>query len=71
MILFSFLYIAVSHTAHIHYFSCHISIVSCHLCITFLNLSLNSDSVGECCKAQWVCVDQRIALYKSYLLLLQ
>ena len=24
----------------------------------------------ECCKEQWVCVDQRIALFKSYLLLL-
>ena len=28
------------------------------------------ENVGECCKAQRVCVPQRIALYKSYLLLL-
>ena len=27
-------------------------------------------NVGECCKAQWAWVHQRIALYKSYLLLL-
>ena len=26
------------------------------------------ENVGDCCKAQWVCVHQRIALYKSYLL---
>ena len=26
------------------------------------------ENVRECCKAQWVCVHQRIALYKSYLL---
>ena len=30
----------------------------------------NLENVGECCKAQWVWVHQRIALYKSYLLLL-
>ena len=28
------------------------------------------ENVGECCKVQWVCVHQRIMLYKSYLLLL-
>ena len=30
----------------------------------------NLENVGECCKAQWVRVHQRIALYKSYVLLL-
>ena len=30
----------------------------------------NLENVGECCKAQGVWVHQRIALYKSYLLLL-
>ena len=30
----------------------------------------NLENVGECCKVQWVWVHQRIALYKSYLLLL-
>ena len=36
-----------------------------YLCITFLNtlpfifFSLNLENVGECCKAQWVCVDQK------------
>ena len=29
----------------------------------------NAENVGECCKAQCVGVEQRIALYKSYLLL--
>ena len=29
-------------------------------------LSLNLEYVGECCKAQWVCVHQKIALYKCY-----
>ena len=29
----------------------------------------NLENAGECCKAQWVWVHQRIALYKSYLLL--
>ena len=44
--------------------------------ITFLNIlsliffSLNIEYGGECCKAQQVCVDQRMALYKSDLLLL-
>ena len=32
--------------------------------------SLNFENVGECSKAQWAYVDQRIALYKSDLLLL-
>ena len=45
-------------------------------CITFLNMlplvffSLNAQNVGESCEAQWVCVDQRTALYKKYPLLL-
>ena len=67
-------------------FCVYIYIVSCYICITFVNillfflfffffflslsLSLNVGNVGECCKAQWVCVHQRIALYKSYLLFL-
>ena len=38
IIFFSFLYIAVPHTAHAHYVSYHISIVSCHICLTFLNM---------------------------------
>ena len=48
----------------------------CRICITFLNIlsliffSLNIENGGECCKAQQVCVDQRMALYKSDLLLL-
>ena len=78
MKLFSFLYIDASHTAHVHYFSCvYIYIFfSCCVSITFLNMlplivfSLNIENVGECCKAQQVCVDQRIAIYKSYILLL-
>ena len=49
---------------------------NCRICITFLNIlsliffSLNIEYGGECCKAQQVCVDQRMALYKSDLLLL-
>ena len=38
--LFSFLYIAASHTVHVHFCVC-VYIVSCHiyiLCITFLNM---------------------------------
>ena len=27
--------------------------------------TLNLENVGECCEAQWVCVDQRIALYEN------
>ena len=38
--------------------------------VYLLLFSLNLENVRECCKAQWVCVHQRIALYKSYLLLL-
>ena len=48
--------------------TCILYIVSCHkynvLCLW------NLENVGECCKAQGVWVHQRIALYKSYLLLL-
>ena len=33
-------------------------------------MSVNLENVGEFCKAQRVCVHQKIALYKSYLLLL-
>ena len=38
--------------------------------LPFIFFSLNIENVRECCKAHWVCVDQRIALYKNYLLLL-
>ena len=31
--------------------------------------SLQVENLGECCKPQCVCVDQRTVLYKSYLLL--
>ena len=31
MRLFSLLYIAASHTVHVHYFSCVLLIVSCHI----------------------------------------
>ena len=36
----------------------------------FFPFSLNVENVGECCKAQWVCVHQRIVLCRSYLALL-
>ena len=38
--IFSPLYIAASHTAHVRYiFVCvYIYIVSCHICITFVNM---------------------------------
>ena len=38
--------------------------------LIFFLLTPNLENVRECCKAQWVCVHQRIALYKRYLLLL-
>lgn len=50
-------------------------IVSCHKYIfsyvlLFLYLSyfppLKLENVGDCCKAQWVCADERMALYNSY-----
>ena len=40
------------------------------LCHFFPSSPLNVQNVGERCKAQRVCLDQRTALYKSYLLLL-
>ena len=53
--------IAASHMAHVLvYYTLLVVIV---LCIMFVKLR-------KCCKAQWVWVHQRIALYKSYLLLL-
>ena len=79
MKLFSLLYIAAYHTARTLFFLC-ISrpVASCHMytCITFFNMlllifvPLNVENVGECYKAQCVCVHQRITLYKKYLLLL-
>ena len=36
----------------------------------FSSVSFRVENIQDCCKAQWVCVDQRIVLYKSYLLLL-
>ena len=38
--------------------------------IVLYSRALNFEKVGECCKAQRVCVDQRRTLYKSHLLLL-
>ena len=82
MKLFSFLYLAASHMAHVHHFSCvciYIYIASCHncfVCITFLNMLpsvvvfSHLENTGECCKVQRVSVHQRIVLYKSYLLFL-
>ena len=84
------MYVLLSWTSYLWYFSCIllisfdiytlfflcVCIVGCHICITFLNklplinFSLNVANVGECCKARRVCVDQRIALCKSSLLLL-
>ena len=58
MRLFSFLYIAASRMAHVHYFFLCIHFVSFHICITFLNMvpliffSLTVKNVRECCKAQ-------------------
>ena len=34
MRLFSVLYIAASHTVHVHYFSCVLLVVSCHICMS-------------------------------------
>ena len=34
MRLFSLLYIAASHTVHVHYFSCVLLVVSCHICMS-------------------------------------
>ena len=69
MKLFSCFYIAASHTAHAHYFSC-IYIVICHIYIFFfLNmlpsvlLSLNLEN-RECCKAQWVKYTREYAIQK-------
>ena len=71
--LFSFTYIAASRTAHVHYFFLCIYTGIFHICITFLNMLVvtfdffsHLENVGECCKAQWVGVHQRIALYGSY-----
>ena len=74
-LIFFFLYIAASHTVHTSVFLC-IAIVSCHIYIflqhvTFdIFLTKNAENVGECSKAQWMCVDQTIALHKNYRLLL-
>ena len=34
MRLFSVLYIAASHTVHVHYFSCVLVVVSCQICMS-------------------------------------
>ena len=57
MRLFSLLYIAVSNTVHVHYFSCVLLVVIHIYIIYFLNtlclifFSINVEN-GECCKAQ-------------------
>ena len=66
--------------AHTHAlnFVCILYTVCCHNYMCYfcehVNLdlfsSLNLENVRECCEAQWVCVHQRIALCKTYLLLL-
>ena len=62
-----FLYILLLLIWHMYCFGvCILYIVSCHNYMYLWNL----ENVGECCKVQWVCVHQRIALHKSYLLLL-
>ena len=63
------LYIAAPHTAHVLYILLlllcvhHTLLAVIIICITFVKLT-------KCCKVQGVCVHQRIALHKSYLLLL-
>ena len=51
------------------YFLC-VCILYIVVIIIYILCLWNLENVGEYCKAQWVCVPQRIALYKSYLLLL-
>ena len=56
MRLFSLLYIAASHTVHVHYFSC-VLVVVIYIYLFFNTLSLiffsiNVENVGERCKAQ-------------------
>ena len=57
MRLFYLLYIAASHTVHVHYFSC-VLVVVIYIYLFFNTLSLtffsiNVENVGECCgKAQ-------------------
>ena len=56
MRLFSLLYIAASHTVHVHYFSC-VLCVCIYILFYFNTLSLiffsiNVENVGECCKEQ-------------------
>ena len=55
MRLFSLLYIAASHTVHVHYFSCVLLVVIYIYILNTLSLiffSINVENVGECCKAQ-------------------
>ena len=56
MILFSFLYIVVSHMEYVHYFSSVCVCFSCNIRITFQNMLpsilLPHLNVGECCKMQ-------------------
>ena len=71
--LFSLSYCCFSYGTRIFFF---LYIAICHICIIFLNMlsliffAINIENVGECCKAQWFCVDQGIALYERYLSLL-
>ena len=61
MRLFSLLYIAASHTVHVHYFSCILLVVIYIIYIflffffnmlSFIFFSINVENVGECCKDQ-------------------
>ena len=59
MRLFSLLYIAASHTVHVHYFSCILLVVIFFILfyfifnmLSFIFFSINFENVGECCKDQ-------------------
>ena len=55
MRLFSLLYIAASHTVHVHYFSCVLVVVIYihrYNTLSLIFFSVNVENVGECCKAQ-------------------
>ena len=68
MRLFSCLSVAASHTAHVHCFSFIYYFLE-HVTFDFF-FSLNAENVGDCCKAQRVCAQHRIALYKSDLIII-
>ena len=52
MRLFSLLYIAVSHTVHVHYFSCvFLVVIYIFNTLSLIFFSINVENVGECFKA--------------------